>query len=41
MNSAARTPSLAISSEPGTAASASSIDGRPVRMPTWVALMFS
>ena len=35
---AARTPSRAISSEPGTAAKASSIDGRPVSTPIWVAL---
>ena len=38
---AARTPRRAISSEPGTAAMANSIDGRPVRMPIWVALSLS
>src|SRR5262245_45648181 len=38
--SAAQTPSLAMSSAPGTAAMANSIDGRPVRIPTWVALRF-
>ena len=35
---AVRTPRRAISNEPGTAAIANSIDGRPVRMPIWVAL---
>ena len=35
------TPRRAISSEPGTAAMANSIDGRPVRMPIWVAFRFS
>jgi hypothetical protein len=36
--SAVRTPRRAISSEPGTAAKANSIDGNPVRIPIWVAL---
>jgi len=36
-----RTPRRAISSEPGTAAKANSIDGSPVRMPIWVALRLS
>jgi hypothetical protein len=37
VTSAQRTPSRATISEPGTAAAANSIDGRPVRMPICVA----